>query len=110
MVALLGLLGLAAVLVLGLGGPAAADVPVGWSNPEPVSPLHGLTVVFLVPLGIALVILALVYLPPLLRGERVAPGAPPIQNQWLGGPAKSAGELAAPDGEESQAGGASARW
>ena len=50
------------------------------------------------------------YVPPLVRGERIAPGAPPVQNQWIGGPRKTTAELAAPDTDESQAGGARARW
>ena len=103
-------LGLFAVLALALAAPASADVPENWSDPAGVDPLHALLVVFVIPAGIALVIAALTYLPPLLRGESVKPGAPTISNQWLGGPAKSVGELAGPDGEQSQAGGASAKW
>ena len=48
--------------------------------------------------------------PALARGERIAPGAPAVENQWIGGPRKAAGELAGPDGEGSEAGGAGARW
>jgi hypothetical protein len=51
-----------------------------------------------------------VYVPALVRGERLAPGAPLVENQWLGGPRRSAGELAAPDSDSSEAGGASGRW
>lgn len=102
--------GLLAVLALGMAAPASADVPVGWSDPAAVDPLHGLLVVFAIPVLLAVVIGAIIYLPPLLRGESVAPGAPTISNQWLGGPSKTAGELAGPDGEQSQAGGASAQW
>ena len=87
-----------------------AEVPDGWSNPDPVDPLHVVLVAVLLPLALALVLVALVYGPPLARGERVAPHAPEVQDQWLGGPRKAAGELAGPDGEDSQAGGASGRW
>lgn len=90
--------------------PAAAEVPNGWSDPDPVDPLQALALIAGLPLLMALVLTALIYGPPLARGERVAPGAPEVENQWLGGPRKSAGELAAPDGDDSQAGGASGRW
>jgi len=114
--------GLAALLALGASvatalavavltaAPAGAEVPDGWSNPDPVDPLHVVLVAVLLPLALALVLVALVYGPPLARGERVAPHAPEVQDQWLGGPRKAAGEMAGPDGEDSQAGGASGRW
>lgn len=91
-------------------GPAAAEVPEGWSEPEPVSTLEALLILGGIPLGLSVLILLAVYLPALARGERVAPGAPAMDNQWIGGPRKTTGELAAPDTEDSDAGGASARW
>lgn len=103
------LLGTTAAL-LALAGPASADVPEGWSDPDEVDVLHALLVLGLVPLLIGLAIAALVYLPALVRGERVAPGAPAVENQWLGGPRKGTAELAGPDTADSEAGGASARW
>jgi len=90
--------------------PATAEVPSGWSDPDPVDPVHVLLVAVGLPLLGALIITAMVYGPPLARGERVAPGAPEVENQWLGGPRKATGELAGPDGQDSQAGGASGRW
>lgn len=114
--------GLAALLALGatvlaaltvavlVAAPAGAEVPDGWSDPDPVDPLHVVLVGVGAPLLLALIIVALVYGPALARGERVAPGAPDVENQWLGGPRKATGELAGPDGENSQAGGASGRW
>ena len=63
-----------------------------------------------IPLLLFVVIAVAVYVPALIRGERIAPGAPAVENQWLGGPRKTAGELAAPDTESSEAGGASGRW
>lgn len=106
----------ASVLLVALGVPvltavpAAADVPEGWSEPEPVSALHALVLLGLVPLGLFVLIVLAVYLPAVARGERVAPGAPSLENQWIGGPRKTTGELAGPDTEDSAAGGASARW
>lgn len=113
---------LAAILALGTAllttltlavltaAPAGAEVPEGWSDPEPVDPMHVILVAVVLPLVLGLVLTAMVYGPPLARGERVAPHAPEVENQWLGGPRKSAGELAGPDGDDSQAGGASGRW
>ena len=97
-------------LPLVVAAPAVADVPEGWSDPESVSMLHVLLVMVGVPLALFVLILLAVYVPAAARGERLKPGAPSVENQWLGGPRKSAGELAAPDNEESRAGGASARW
>lgn len=122
MPAVLARRGLAALLALGAtvlttltlalltAAPAAAEVPNGWSDPDPVDPLHVLLVGVGAPLLLAVIITVLVYGPALARGERVAPHAPEVENQWLGGPRKSAGELAGPDGDDSQAGGASGRW
>ena len=102
----------AAVLTVGLAtpvvasvlmaSPAGAEVPEGWSDPEPVSGLHALLVLGGIPL--------LVIIPSLIRGEGLKPGQPALENQWLGGPRKTTAELAGPDSEESEAGGASARW
>lgn len=110
LVAVGGSLATALAVAVLTAAPAAAEVPDGWSDPDPVDPLHVVLVAVLLPLLLALVLVALVYGPPLARGERVAPHAPEVENQWLGGPRKAAGELAGPDGEDSQAGGASGRW
>ncbi|CAB4690094.1 MAG: hypothetical protein F2667_01855 [Actinobacteria bacterium] len=103
----LALIGVGSVL---LAAPAGADVPVGWSDPDPVDPLHTVLVLVGIPLILLVVITVLVYAPALVRGERLAPGAPAVENQWLGGPRRTTAELAAPDTDDSQAGGASARW
>lgn len=100
----------ALVLAVLAAAPASAEVPEGWSNPEPVDPLYVVLVAAGLPLLMALVLVAFVYGPPLARGERIAPGAPEVENQWIGGPRKAAGELAGPDGDDSEAGGASGRW
>lgn len=93
-----------------LAGPAAADVPEGWPVADDVDELMVLAVFVGLPLLLALITAAAVYLPAVARGERVAPGTSPVSDQWLGGPRRSAGELAAPDSPESKAGGASGRW
>jgi hypothetical protein len=106
--------GAAVVLVAGtvpvvLAGPASADVPEGWSDPEPVSALEILLVLVGLPLLLGLVIAAAVYVPALARGERVAPGAPPTEELWFGGPRGGVKELEA-GSEQGETGGASGRW
>ncbi|HET9420703.1 MAG TPA: hypothetical protein VFO49_06190 [Nocardioides sp.] len=92
-----------------LATPASADVPADWPT-ESIDTLNAILLLAGVPLLLFVVISFLVYAPSIIRGERIAPGQPVTENQWLGGPRKSAGELAAPDTEDSQAGGASGRW
>jgi hypothetical protein len=107
--ALLGVSGVA-VSSLALAAPASAKVPEGWSNPERVAPWEYLLVLVAIPVGLALLIALFVYVPALVRGERVAPGTPTVEDQWFGGPRQGTAELAGPDDENSRAGGASARW
>ncbi len=95
---------------LALASPAAAEPSEGWPDSAPVDMLNALLVLGGIPLLLFVVITVAVYLPAMVRGERLAPGTPAVDNQWLGGPRKSAGELAAPDTESSEAGGASGRW
>lgn len=89
------------------------DVPVGWSDPEDVDTLQALLLLGGVPLLLFVGITLAVYVPALVRGESIAPGAPAVENQWLGGPRTSAGELTGPNAGETpdpDAGGASGRW
>ena len=108
--ALIGLVGASVATSLALAGPAAAEPAEGWPVAPAVDPLHVVLVLVGIPLGLALVIAVAVYVPAMIRGERLAPGAPSLEDQWLGGPRRAHGELAAPDDETSKAGGASARW
>lgn len=104
--------GAAAVLfavVLG-GGAAHAKVPEGWSDPDPVSWLTVLWLLIGIPVGLVLLITFLVYVPALVRGERLAPGEPQLEDEWFGGPRQGSRELAAPDTPGSRAGGASGHW
>ena len=100
----------AAVAVLTLAGPAQADVPEGWAQPYHVDGLHTLLVFVGIPVLMFVVITVLVYLPSLVRGQRLAPGAPAVEDHWFGGPRQGTSELAGPDTDESKAGGASGRW
>ena len=86
------------------------DVPVGWSNPSDVNMTHAVLVFVGIPLLLFIAITVAVYLPSLVRGERIAPGQPPVSDQWLGGPRTGTAELQGPDSEASDAGGASGRW
>jgi hypothetical protein len=90
------------------------DVPVGWSEPEDVDLVQAVLLLGGVPLLLFVGITLAVYVPSLVRGERLAPGAPAVENQWLGGPRTTAGELSAPgaegDGHDPDSGGASGRW
>ena len=95
------------VAVSGLASPASADVPEGWSNPDDVGALHALLLLGGVPLLLFLAIAVLTYLPALIRGEKLAPGA--ADDQWFGGPRQGAKELEA-GATTDETGGARGRW
>ncbi|WP_183095173.1 hypothetical protein [Nocardioides stalactiti] len=102
--------GVVVATILATAAPASADTPEGWPKEESVDLLQALLYFGAVPVLVFLVILALGYGPALARGESVKPGEQLPESQWLGGPRKSGGELAAPDTEDSKAGGAGATW
>lgn len=93
-----------------LAAPASADVPEFWDEADPIDKLEAILLLGGIPLLLMVVITFLVYAPSIIRGERIAPGHAATENQWLGGPRKTVGELAGPDTDDSQAGGASGRW
>ena len=78
-------MGCATILVLAYAGPAAADIPDGWSNPQPVPVLNFLLVFIGIPLLITIAILLAVYLPGVVRGESVAPAGTRTDDEWFGG-------------------------
>src|SRR3954469_10246843 len=88
------------------------DVPVGWGGDQDtdVNMVHALLILVGIPLLLSLLIAAAVYVPAMVRGERVAPGQAPVENQWLGGPRTGTAELKGPESEDAEAGGASGRW
>jgi hypothetical protein len=101
-----------AVLAL-LSAPAHADVPVGWGDqtqPFELEPLHVLGLYLGIPLLLFVVIALAVYLPVMIRGEKLLPDHSAGEPQWIGGPRQGVAELPAPDGADSRAGGASGRW
>lgn len=105
-----------AVLVPAVAMPAFADAPTTWPTTDSVSPFHFLLVIVGIPLGLAVIITLLVYVPSLVRGEKYQPGqAWRNENEWFGGPregveAADKVEASALEGESSERGGASARW
>lgn len=91
--------------------PARADVPEGWSDPDPVPPLEALLILAGIPVLLIVLIAAAVYVPALVRGERVTPGTPQLESQWFGGPREGSAQLESghvPDATDT--GGASGRW
>jgi len=106
----------ATILLLAYAGPAAADIPDGWSSPPPVSVLRFLLVFVGIPVLITLGILAAVYLPGVVRGESVAPAGSRPDDQWFGGRRDTrqleSASAAHPDDSEGEhgTGGAGGTW
>jgi hypothetical protein len=57
-------------LTAGWVGAASADVPVGWSDPPPVSGLDMLWILLGAPVLCYVVVALLAYLPGLVKGEK----------------------------------------
>lgn len=106
----LGVPSLAVGVVALVPAAAHADVPEGWSDPEPVDKLNALLLLVGGPLLLFVLIALAVFLPAMIRGERLLPDHSRPDAQWLGGPHQGAAELPAPDDATSQAGGASGSW
>jgi hypothetical protein len=101
--------GCATILSLAYAGPAAADVPDGWSNPPSVNPIHFLLLFVGIPVLITLAILVAVYVPGVVRGESVAPGGVRPEDQWFGGRRDTA-ELESSSRSDRDTGGAGGTW
>ena len=86
------------------------DVPEGWSNPSDVNVVEALLLLGGIPLLLFIAITVAVYAPSVVRGERIAPGQAPVENQWIGGPRTGTTELKGRESEDAEAGGASGRW
>lgn len=99
----------APVLAL-LAAPAHADVPQGWAEVNEVDGLHALMLLVGAPLLLFVLIAVAVYLPAMVRGEKLLPDHSAGEAQWIGGPRQGVAELPAPDGDDSRAGGASGSW
>lgn len=106
----------APVLAL-LAAPAHADVPQGWggeTSPSNLDFLPALGLYLGAPLLLFVLIGLAVYLPAMVRGEKLLPhhtgGQQLPEGQWIGGPRQGVAELPGPDGDNSRAGGASGSW
>ena len=100
-----------AALALSPASPAHADVPVGWSDPAPVSAMDLILVLLVFPLVVVAVI-SLVYLVPgFVRGEGFTGRDEHADDQWFGG-RRSTHELgsSAEGDERAITGGASGTW
>ena len=97
----------AAALPLLTPGPASAEIPEGWSDPDEVGILQLLLVIGAIPLALAVLIGLAVYLPAMARGENVKPGAE-TADEWFGGPRTGAAELESTDTRGT--GGGSGSW
>lgn len=102
---------LASAPVLALfAAPAHADVPEGWAPATDVDGLQALLLLVGGPLLLFVLIAVAVYLPAMVRGEKLLPDHSGGEAQWIGGPRQGVAELPAPDGDDSRAGGASGGW
>ncbi len=79
-------LALAGVVVAGLPGSAAADVPVGWSDPPPVSGLDMLWILLGAPVLTYVVVAVLAYLPGLVKGEKAPSRSLERSDTWFRDP------------------------
>jgi hypothetical protein len=111
------IVGSATILVLAYAGPAAADIPDGWSDPKPVPVLHFLLLFVGIPLLVTIGILLAIYVPGVVRGESVAPAGARADDQWLGGRRDTTKQLEAADSaadgsadRERDTGGAGGTW
>ncbi len=97
----------AAALPLLAAGPASAETPEGWSDPDEVGFLQLLLVIGVLPVALAVLIALAVYLPAMARGENVRPGAE-TADEWFGGPRSGAAQLESRD--TGGTGGGSGSW
>lgn len=93
-----------------LAAPALADVPEGWSDPDPVSAMDFLIVLIALPLGAVALVALLFYAPILARGEKLSSRSAPVEDQWLGGPRGGRAELEESKAPSKETGGASGSW
>lgn len=92
-----------------LAAPAMAERPENWATPESVQFMDFFLLVLVFPLAATVVITLLAIVPALVKGEKLAPNAAPIEDQWLGGPKGGKAELES-TGSAKDAGGASGQW
>lgn len=93
-----------------VAAPAHADVPDGWSEPPAVDNLQALLFLVGGPIVLFVLIALAVYVPAMIRGERLLPDHGAGEAQWLGGPRPGAHELAPAEHDDTRTGGASGSW
>lgn len=107
-------MGTSVLLVLVSAATASADTPEprpgSWEPKPDVDIVHAFLLLGGVPLLVFVLIAVMFVGPALVRGEDLSIRAKGQETQWLGGPRKEAKELAAPDAEDSKAGGAGGNW
>jgi hypothetical protein len=115
----LAVMAVAVALPLTYAAAASAGEPEGWSDPDPVDPLHALLVLGGIPLLLTALLALAVYLPSVVRGESLAPAGARSEDQWFGGrrdadKALTAGAVGSPTvgelGSAEETGGASGGW
>ena len=113
--AVLTVLAGAVAVTVSVASPALATAPAQWDEPQGIPFVHGLLVFAVIPLSLFALIVLLVYVPSLARGESYQPGlAWRSEPEWFGGP--HAGVEAVDRvqigsaGSKTDRGGASARW
>jgi hypothetical protein len=108
----LAVLTVAVALPLTYAGAASADVPEGWAPHYDPHFMHTLVVLIGIPILIIVLITLAVYLPPIVRGESVAPAGARAADEWFGGraDAEKAIEARRPGQPADETGGASGSW
>jgi uncharacterized RDD family membrane protein YckC len=95
---------------------ASADTPAGWQNAPAVSGFDFLLVLFLIPVGLALVIAFLAFVPTLVGDHGYQPGQSwRGESEWFGGPRRgiaAADEVTSDrlEAAASETGSTSGRW
>lgn len=96
--------GFATIAVLASAGAASAEIPVGWSDPPPVPVLRDVLLLLGIPLLITFAIVGSIYLPGVIRGEKVAPAGARTDDAWFGGRRDPAALETAPASRSIEAG------
>lgn len=92
-----------------LAGPAMADPPQQWPAADEVQFMDWFLLMLVFPVAATVVIMLLTLVPAFRKGETLGPQDPPVNGEWLGGPA--GGRRALTDGEKAdRTGGASGTW
>ena len=107
----LAVISIAVALPLASAGAASAEAAEGWSDPEAVDFMHTLLVLVGIPLLVIVLLALATYVPPIVRGESVAPAGARADDEWFGGRGDAEKALeASKSGSGDETGGASGSW